>query len=1586
MIVQGEYRTNSDQYSLYIDNEKYKSEVLLVKGSTVLSAFKINNLAEFSYGNNKARDIYKIIKGGLKKCNSKNGAATPFELGVSSRHIFKRADADYSMERYKGELCGCEISSDKYYIFARYTDKSREEIFPSNIPYVKLTVQEEFTNKADNEDIPVRTLDEIALEKDLTWLKNKKYYVVNDEATAEQIFSYLDTYKGTVSFDTETTGLRINMFGEIGSDKKAELEEINANRRKNGEEEIRVDRLVGIIFCIEKDVSYYFPCFNRKFKNLYSDLESEVTQKTINTIKAKYTVGEYRNRTDYMANYVRNTPGNELGCDVILMERCRHILEVCSILAHHGTFEWKVCWMYHIDCNLKDDTLLLHQLMYKFRSTTSNKGEPSNLKYLSKVELGVDQLDLGDFFINYKEDDSGLVYGKKKKDVIIDFSYMDYKGSKAYAPADGDLTLQLYFKYKADLVQNHIELQYLYDVEVIVACAIGYMEFYGHRLDEGKVESIRQQYVYENVVLEHLFRVEVGYNGVAEDDAYTELIEKNEIVQELKKSESEAIQELKKIGSTQADKRENITKQLEKIQDELKQEIDERIKLENALKKAMDSSDKVINLGSPAQVADLFFNKLKIPCSEDKISVAKKVVKGLLKAKTEDGKLRYPIVKYYSDWKNNSTLLTKFFDNLPNFMYPGGFIFSTFGQISTATGRMSCSKPNAQQYPKTVSHIVCPREGYVTVDSDFSQIEYRTLVAMAPEPSLREQFKDPDMDYHTMMASLMYSVPYALVTSKMRSDAKSFNFGIPYGMGFKSLAILLTGMSGKAQIEEAKEKYELYFKDQPNVRKFFEKVKESARIYKKTETKWHRTRGYSFVDKDGNFSQSRRAMAERQAGNAVIQGCIHPEIRLQTKEYGIVKIKDVVNQTLQVWNGSKWTWGDILYSGKKRKCIVRFSTGQEFICSPEHKFLVRSAKGHERFVECQNLKGSINSKTPHRVVITREYEASDWRYLSDEARLKYTSGNLNAKNVFLDDIGDSFKIGVVLGRLASDGNILNDKDHHTIRQIIAEHEFDVYDVLKEYMKPLGTSECRVGVREGRNEDLIQLNVHSKTLVEEISGLDIKHKLHDDIFRDTEMLRGFLRGMFDGDGGISGKTITLVFGTQYDFEPMCRDIQKALLFFGIRSRYYKYDYRYKITIKTNDNQKFLDMIGFINEGKQGKGMQLECVRDEHVFGQVLIPESVEITDEYIDMYDVCNTEEGYYVADGIVTHNTAADIFKISVARNFSYIRRNGLLGLILIINMVHDEQLMEINVEKLNPQRALRDIIANMEMQIDGFPPLYVGAGVSDNWADAKGKIAEIHPVLAEQLSREADNESIWADKPNNPQDVINYFADRVYKFREQKIIDYVLDERNYGEVLHPVIGNLLGLQFDYGANKDFQEYCRENNLSKEETEKYMLGVPNEELRRFIEAHNLGVDYKLFKGITDMDTEEEEESEYDDNEDIDATDYEVDGGFNGGEFALIDEDTEMFGIAIQDIIREFGLVVSHTKKLCGIDVTVMSYKTKDELIDYLIKHKCEDKDEGSLQVVFLRENNLLYYTDVWVNNIAGSEISSKLGLNLALYR
>lgn len=1578
MITRGTYRTsdNSTKNTLVVKHEKGYLEVFLgdIKGN-LLSAYKKTSNFEGSYINNKAKDLAKIINMGINGCTSKNGSPVPFDLGASSKHSFKKSNINFDVERFSDELCNAFITSETFAIELEYC---RERVEFPEIPYIKITTSNSVRVATDGEeDIPVRTLEEISLDKDITWLRNKKYYIVNDEETAEKIFSALDNYNSVISFDTETTGLRINMFGQIGSPKKKEIEKYNEELKAKEEDPLRVDRLVGFIYCVERDVSYYFPCFNRKFKNLYNDVSNPVTKKVVDRILADYTVGKYRNRTDYMAEFIRNTPPSEWGSDVILMERNRNILETKILLAHNGTFEWKVCWLYNIDFNLKEDTIILHQLMYKFRSTTSNRGEPSNLKYLSKVELGVDQLELTDFFSGFEEDKGGTVKGsgksRKKKKAIIDFSYMDYDGSRAYAPADGDLTFQLFLKYKSDMLKNHRELEYLYQVEILVSCAIAYMEFYGHRIDEDKIENIRKNYISEKLELELKIRDMINYSDDNEKQVHKELNELNAKIVEFDN----------KIKSLKDDKAND--EEINKIKNDRTELYNSKEKLQEKIVETIGSSSKELNLASPQQVANLFFDELGYPTPEEKKSVSKKVIKGLVKQKNSDGTARYPVAKLYSDWKNVDTLLTKFFDNLPDYMYPGGFIFSSYGQISTATGRMSCNKPNAQQYPKTVTKIVCPRPGYIMIDADFSQIEYRTLVAMANEPDLLEKFKDPDMDYHTTMASLMYSVPYAAVTPKMRGDAKSFNFGIPYGMGFGSLAILLTGLSNESTRREAMEKYELYFKDQPNVRMFFNDVKEFALVNRYTETKWHRRRYYSFEDKDGKFSQSKKAMALRQAGNAIIQGCLGENTRIQTKEYGIVKIKDVVGQRLQVWDGDKWSHGDITYSGKKQKCVITFSNGQKFICSPIHKFLVKSAKGNERFVECQNLRGSSISNNPHRVVVNQKYVQSDFRYTSDWAR-HYKTFNHMSHNFFIDDIDDKFGAGVILGRIASDGSIIKrDIGASYLLNYIAEHELNIVPILKKYMKNWKSTYSDNDVRSNRNEKVDRLNIYSESLVNEVCDLDIKHQIDDNIFMDTELLRGFISGFFDGDGGISGKTITLTFGTQYDFEEMCLDMQKALLFFGIRSRYRKYDYRYVLTIKTNDNQKFLDIIGFVNEHKNEAGRKLKCIKEEKLFGPTLVVESVEITNDYIDMYDVCNTDGGYYVADGIITHNTAADIFKIAVARNFAYIRKSGLLGQLLIVNMIHDEQLMEVNCETLNVKKVLSDVICNMEMKLAGFPPLYVGAGVGVDWADAKGKMAEIHPLLGEQYIHESQNDNVWASSPSKPEDVLEYFNQRVLEFRTQKIIDYAKNPENYNQPLHPVIGNLLGLQFDYGVNKEYEkEYTEDNGYTKEEIDAKKAEIPLEQLRRFLEAHGLSdIDINLFKDTT-VEEEEEEDKEYTDGDEDEDIDGEAD--VYGGTFALIDEDPSLYGISIQDIISQFGLLVSQERKICGIDLNILPMSKKDELFQFLEDNACEDSDDGAMEVVFLMSNNILKRTGVYVKGINGSSVATKFKINPLIYK
>lgn len=1555
MFTRGEFTSNNVTYGVIMNYTKACIEAILVTSGTVVSAYKTDATGSYSYNNVRAKELVQLIKNGVKGCTSKNGTPMPFELGAMTQHEFAKTKVEYIMQMHKGEVVGAYIQSGDKRVELTYNDQCE---IPANIPYIKLTevqVKKELDVAEDDLDaVPVRSVQEIALEKDdLTWLQNKKYYIVNDDETAEKLFTFLDNYNGAIAYDTETTGLRINCFGKINSEYSKSLQKYN---KEHPDEQIRSDRLVGIIFCVENDTSYYFPCFNRKFKNLYEDIDSPIRNRIINNIKTRYTIGDRRDSDGDMRDYVLNTPADQFRLDVILMERVRDILHTKHIVAHNGTFEWKVGWQYEIDTNLTDDTMIMHQLMYKFRSTTSNRGEPSNLKYLAKRELGIDQWELSDFFPDWKADSTGTVRTKagakaKKSGSRIDFSYMDYEGTRVYAPTDGDVTFLLYNLYKKDMKKNHADMEYIYSVEIIVSCAIAYMEFYGHRLDESKILGAREQTRANIAMIVSEIRQLISYSNNDEVIAYNNLKQLRKDIDAAKGDEKAALEA--------------------KLPD-----------MVNSLNSAIDANtDKVINLASPAQVCDLFYNKMKIPVPGDKQSVAKKEIKALLKEKDENGKDKYPIVHMYSKYKNEDTLMTKFFDNLPYFMYPGGYIFSSFGQISTATGRMSCSRPNAQQYPKVITKIVSPRPGFVMMDADYSQIEYRVLTALAKNTELAKLFSHPDSDYHTLMASLMYSVPYASVTPQMRSAAKSFNFGIPYGMGIKSLSILLNGKSDKKSCDEAMEKYELYFKNQPRTRKFFDDIKEMAQVNGYTKTLFNRYRYYSFTDKDGNVNNGKRAAALRQAGNAVIQGCLDGDTRIQTKELGIVKIKDAVNTHLHVWDGKEWADGDVLYSGKKQKCIITFSNGQKFVCSPIHKFLVRSAKGNDRFVECKDLATKQNSKNPHRIVVNPEYVKSDYTYSSEWA-YKYDVNNNNAHNTHLDHIYDSFDAGVLLGRLASDGTISKrEQGASFILNYIAEHEMNIAPELRRCMEMLGDVKESNYHRPDRNEDMHRMYIYSASLVGEVQELDVKHKMHDFIFNDTEMLRGFLRGMFDGDGGVSGKTIALTFGTQYDFTNMCDDIQKALLFFGIRSRTYKFEDRYKVTIKTNDNGRFMELIGFINEDKNEAANSLECVRDEHLFGRILIPESVEITDEYIDMYDVCNTTNGYYVADGIVTHNTAADIFKIGVARNFSFIRRNNLFGKMLIINMIHDEQLMEVDVQHLNMQRILAEVGKNMQFHIDGFPPLYIGAGIGPAWGYAKGKMAEIHPLLLEQFTKEAESIPIYREDCSTPVDtkeVLDYFQNRVYEFRRKKVADYLADPANWHQDIHPAIGGLINLQFNYGRGDDAKAYVGPNGEKYNDTEFLMLNIAD-----FLKENNIDAKLEYFTA-QEQQKEVEEDNSYDDSDEEEPNvDDMVDDSAEPQIFSKIDESNKLFGASLHDYIGIFGTCILEKSRVCGIDTRNLHFRKRDAIIAYLMNYICDEDDPDGNQIVFLTDGNILKYTGIYVKGLKASELEAnyKIFLN-----
>lgn len=995
---------------LFYGNKADREVILLDEQGNLLSAYKQVGDKKYMAKSDIASKLTARVNKALTKIRKTGGEPTSFNDIPALEFHSETRNSTVTIVTDRRTVFKLDIDMDVRLTIAMTPDGTEKRfVSPPNIPYVELS--QTITDER-GQDITVRTVDEIKLTKnDVSWLERVQGIVVQDDERAERYFQKLEEYGGAIAYDTETTGLKINCFGKINSRYAKMLEEYNNTHA----EKIYPDRLCGIIFATKTDTAVYFPCFSRKFKTLYQE-DTPLRRQIIDRIRSDYTIGRYRDRKGDMADYIRN--GGEMTPDIILMERIRYILETKYIVAHNASFEYKVGFMYDILTNVRDDTMLLHQILHRYGPDPRHR--QSNLKALSKLELGIDQWGLEDFFPAYREDDDARLRAKsqvgkkkRKKKSNIDFSYMDLDGARIYAPADGYCTMGLWKKYKKELKEQYSQMERIYLVEVAACRGVAYCEFFGHRLDENKIEEVKQDYIEQTALLESKIRAEAKLCQVGEDELRRKL-------------------ELARMSDKDAEKLSDEEKKLRKEAQAIGAP-----QLAKELKELM--SMDVFNLDSPKQLAKLFYETIGIPETSRGRSVAKDAIKALLEHKHPDGTLKYPIVKYYQEYKAADTLLTKFFDNLSDYMWPGGYIFSSYGQIAAATGRMSCiaegelvtlttgkkpiqdvqvgdiaycydedrqlyqrkvlavldqgerecveikwagggyrkviyeerpdgtkkykgteevtgtlictadhlirvtdskweeparwvkagdlvegdlilrltvgkeykrtdsarvlsvtpvgkrhvydltidehsnfvtsdinvhncKQPNAQQYPKAITKIVIPRDNCVMMDADFSQIEYRVLVALAQEPGLLAKFYDPDIDYHTMMASLMFSVDYAAVTPSMRSDAKRFNFGIPYGMGIGSIAMGLFGENTPKTREMAKAKRKLYFKEQPRVEQFFERVKEAAVVYGYTETAFKRRRYYTFTSSDPAKANAAKAAAMRQAGNAVIQG------------------------------------------------------------------------------------------------------------------------------------------------------------------------------------------------------------------------------------------------------------------------------------------------------------------------------------------------------------------------------------------------------------------------------------------------------------------------------------------------------------------------------------------------------------------------------------------------------------------------------------------------------------------------------------------------------------------------------------------
>ena len=281
--------------------------------------------------------------------------------------------------------------------------------------------------------------------------------------------------------------------------------------------------------------------------------------------------------------------------------------------------------------------------------------------------------------------------------------------------------------------------------------------------------------------------------------------------------------------------------------------------------KIYDEAGREFNINSPKQLGEVLFDELKLPGAKKTKTGYSTNVDVLNKLKND-----YPIVADVLDYRQVSKLKSTYADGLSVFIKGDDErIHGTFNQTITATGRISSTEPNLQNIPmrtelgRSIRKVFIPKDGYVFVDADYSQIELRVLAHMSGDENLIAAFK-ADEDIHAMTASQVFGVPLDKVDSLMRRNAKAVNFGIVYGISAFGLAEDLN-ISRK----EASDYIDSYFATYPDVKRFIDESVEHAKKTGMTKTMFGRIRQIPELS-SSNFMQ--RSFGERVAMNSPIQG------------------------------------------------------------------------------------------------------------------------------------------------------------------------------------------------------------------------------------------------------------------------------------------------------------------------------------------------------------------------------------------------------------------------------------------------------------------------------------------------------------------------------------------------------------------------------------------------------------------------------------------------------------------------------------------------------------------------------------------
>jgi len=249
-----------------------------------------------------------------------------------------------------------------------------------------------------------------------------------------------------------------------------------------------------------------------------------------------------------------------------------------------------------------------------------------------------------------------------------------------------------------------------------------------------------------------------------------------------------------------------------------------------------------------------------------------------------------PIIDEYIRYKEQMKIYTSYGERFMQNLKGDGRVHTSFHQILD-TGRVSSSKPNMQQIPADNAFRNCfiAPEGWKFVSADYSSQELNVIAFGSQDPVWLKALEE-GQDLHSVCAELVYGDKWMKAADKncnylvakgkckckqhkkLRTNVKSINFGLAYGMGANKLAATLD-ISKKA----AEKLIEDYFEAFPAIKGFLERLSNFGTKfgYIKTFPPYNRKRWFNtWFPKMYNSRENSQEFAsiERASKNTPIQG------------------------------------------------------------------------------------------------------------------------------------------------------------------------------------------------------------------------------------------------------------------------------------------------------------------------------------------------------------------------------------------------------------------------------------------------------------------------------------------------------------------------------------------------------------------------------------------------------------------------------------------------------------------------------------------------------------------------------------------